>query len=91
MMRRCALWSSPSAHTRPFPRTFATGGRKAGDLTVAKIVWVSVSASRECGGRCHGGRGRVCTVKICHNADITHTVGLTACPMMHIMQMGHRV
>ena len=35
MMRRWALWSSPSAHTRPFPRTFATGGLNAGDFTVA--------------------------------------------------------
>ena len=34
MMRRCVLWSSPSAHTRPLPRTFATGGLNEGDFTV---------------------------------------------------------
>ena len=35
MMRRCVLWSSPSAHTRPLPRTFATGGLNAGDFTAS--------------------------------------------------------
>ena len=34
MMRRCVLWSSPSAHTRPLPSTFATGGLNEGDFTV---------------------------------------------------------
>lgn len=43
--RRCFLWSSPSAHTTPFPRTFATGGLKAGDFTVYSHMSMSMSMS----------------------------------------------
>ena len=35
-MRRCILWSSPSAQTSPLPSTLATGGRNAGDLTAGE-------------------------------------------------------
>ena len=57
-MRRCVLWSSPSAHTSPLPSTLATGGRKAGDLTVGgeRQLWL-LFLWENCNIMCLGGSG----------------------------------